>query len=351
MWLARSAVASRRASDAARSRIAVPVVPARRAPRARIGGLEGVDPNRAQELVAGRTVGAPDLDEARVDEAGDGVEDVEVRISRIDDLPDERRVGIGDHHRQAASRAARATAGGPCWRRGPPTGRSGRGSDRRPTGRGPPRRVRSARPGEAAGGGGRRARGPSGRRSTSPHSRSAVSSSSGRKSKCGSTRLARSTRRSRASASPSGPTGTSASSKSPRRSRLVARTRIPGQAATTASTSAATSARRWPRSRRGRASRSRRPAPGPGPGGGRSPLTTGPPRRGSRPRPTAPGQPVDRHVPDRWSPRSGRSRPRAASYRRRGARPASPRGPAPRRRQGHPAREPADKPGRRAGQA
>ena len=85
---------------------------------------------------------------------------------------------------------------------------------------------------------------PSGSRSTSPHSRSAVASSSGRNSKCGSTSLARSTSSSRASASASGPTGMSASSKTPRRSRLVARTRTPGHAATTASTSAATSAGR-----------------------------------------------------------------------------------------------------------
>ena len=76
----------------------VQVVPARDRHQPGVAGLQGVDGDGAQELIAGRTVGAADLDEAGVNEAGDDVEDVEMRIGRVDDLGDEGRIGVRDHH-------------------------------------------------------------------------------------------------------------------------------------------------------------------------------------------------------------------------------------------------------------
>ena len=68
--------------------------------------LERVDPDRPQELVARRADSAANLDEARVDETGDRVEDIQRRVGRVDDLGDEGGVGVGDHDSERDHHAA-----------------------------------------------------------------------------------------------------------------------------------------------------------------------------------------------------------------------------------------------------
>ena len=108
-----------------------------------IGRLEGMAGDGPQELVAGRTEGAPDLDEAGVDEAGDDLERVGAVRTEIGHALDQGQVRVGDHDREGdrapADRQGRA---GRHWRRAPPTARPGRRPGRRPIARG---RIRPAR--------------------------------------------------------------------------------------------------------------------------------------------------------------------------------------------------------------